>query len=264
MKKFRLDGVVGYDFDAAYVASQLSGEGDVEVTLNTPGGDILEGMAIYNAFIDHAGTVTFVIDQAMSMGSIIMLAGDKRIGRRESTMIMIHRPWGMGMGDADEMRQSADILDKMQSQMTSIYMGAVNVDENRLAKMLDDETFLDAEEAYDLGLLTEVVSGSRNALQEMAFAALTRDKAEFDKKKFAAKVKQISAKATDFCSQLEKSGKLSEIESTLRARGMSRTEATAIVSAVKRVQGDLVGSAAEDSAAKALNFLNNFQPTLKV
>ena len=264
MKKFRLDGVVGFDFDAAYVASQLEGEGDVEVTLNTPGGDVLEGMAIYNAFIDHQGEVTFVIDQAMSMGSIIMLAGDKRIGRRESTMIMIHRPWGMGMGDADEMRQSAEILDKMQGQMSQIYMASMNVSEDDLAKMLDDETFMDAEEAYDYGLLTEVVSGSRNALQDMAFAALTRDKVNFDKSKFAAKVKQISAKSNDFCGQLDKAGKLSEIESALRARGMSRTEATAIVSAVKRVHGDHVGNAAEDSVAKALSLFDNYEPTLKV
>ena len=114
MKKFRLDGVVGYDFTAASVAAQLEGAGDVEVTLNSQGGDVFEGMAIYNAFKDHAGNVKFVIDQAMSMATIIMLAGDERVGRRESSMIMIHRPWGMGMGNADEMRDSAEILDKLQ------------------------------------------------------------------------------------------------------------------------------------------------------
>lgn len=258
MKKFRLDGVVGIDFDADYVASQLEDAGDVEVILNSPGGDVIEGMAIYNAFIDHAGAVTFVIDQAMSMGSIIMLAGDKRIGRRESTMIMIHRPWGMGKGNADEMRQSADILDKIQGQMSQIYMGAMNVSGDELAKLLDDETFMDAEEAYGYGLLTEVVSGSRNALQDMAFAALTRDKVNFDKTKFAAKVKQISSKSNYFCGKLAKAGKLSEIEAALRTQGHSRAEATAIVSAVKRVHGDHVGAATEDSAAKALKVLSNF------
>ena len=258
MKKFRLDGVVGYDFDAAFVASQLDGAGDVEVTLNSQGGDVLEGMAIYNAFKDHDGKVRFVIDQAMSMATIIMLAGDERVGRRESTMIMIHRPWGMGMGNADDMRTSAEILDKMQAQMSQIYLGAMNVSDEELAKLLDDETYMDADEAMASGLLTEVVSGSRNALHQMAFAAMANDDLKINKAKFAAKVRQIEAKSSDFCAQLQKAGKLSEIESALRTRGMSRAEATAIVASVKRVQGDLAGAANSDESAIALKLLQNF------
>ena len=258
MKKFRLDGVVGYDFDAAFVASQLDSAGDVEVTLNSQGGDVLEGMAIYNAFKDHDGKVRFVIDQAMSMATIIMLAGDERVGRRESTMIMIHRPWGMGMGNADDMRTSAEILDKMQAQMSQIYLGAMNVSDEELAKLLDDETYMDADEAMASGLLTEVVSGSRNALHQMAFAAMANDDLKINKAKFAAKVRQIEAKSSDFCAQLQKAGKLSEIESALRTRGMSRAEATAIVASVKRVQGDLAGAANSDESAIALKLLQNF------
>ena len=139
MADFRLDGVVGLDFTAADVARELEGKGNVEVVINSQGGDVLEGMAIYNAFKDHQGQVKFVIDQAMSMATIIMLAGDERVARRESSMIMIHRPWGMGMGNADDMRASADVLDKMQDQMMSIYLDAVNVGNDELAKLLDDE-----------------------------------------------------------------------------------------------------------------------------
>lgn len=258
MKKFRLDGVVGYDFTAADVSAQLDGADDVEVTLNSQGGDVLEGMAIYNAFKDHAGNVRFVIDQAMSMATIIMLAGDERVGRRESTMIMIHRPWGMGMGNADDMRDSADILDKMQSQMSQIYLSAMNVDDDKLSRLLDDETYMDADEAKEYGLLTDVITGSRNALHQMAFAALAGDKVTFDKAKFAAKVRQIEAKGSDLCGTLQKADKLPDIEAALRTRGLSRAEATAIVSAVKRVQGDLAGAAASDEAAKALKLLSNF------
>lgn len=261
MKKFRLDGVVGADFDAAYVAAQLEGATDVEVTLNTAGGDVLEGMSIYNAFSDHAGHVTFVIDQAMSMGSIIMLAGDKRIGRRESSMIMIHRPWGAGVGTADTMRQSADTLDKMQSQMTDIYMKSVNVGSDELSKMLDDETYLDADEALALGLITEVISGGRNALHEMAFAAMASG-ADFNKQKYAAKIKKIASKGSDLISQLRASSKLKDVESCLKTRGMSQTEATAIVAAVKRVQGDLANPANDESLALALKTLSNFTPSL--
>lgn len=259
MKKFRLDGVVGVDFDAPMIAEMIAGE-DVEITLKSPGGDVLEGLAIYNVLLEHDGEVTIIIDQAMSMASIFMLAAKKRIARRESSLIMIHRPWGMGVGNADEMRASADVLDKMQAQMVSIYMQAMSVTEDRLLQMLDDETYLDADEALDLGLVTEVISGSRSALHRMAFAALAGDNKDFDRKKFAAKVKSIESKGSDFCLNLGKAVKLSDIEGAIRQRfSASRTEATAIVSAVKRIQSDSVIVAAEDSAAKALKILNNFK-----
>lgn len=260
MKKFRLDGVVGVDFTAAYVAKQLEGAGDVEVTLNTPGGDVSEGMAIYQAIADHGGKTSVVIDRAFSMGSIIILAFDDRVARKESSMLMIHRPWGMGAGDADDMRASAEVLDKMQAQMMGIYMAKVSVSESKLESMLDAETYLDAEEALAAGLVDRVISGSKNALHQMAFAALADGSDLFSRVKFAAKVRQIEAKGGDFCASLQKSDKLSDIESAIRQRfGASRTEATAIVSSVKRVQGDLVGGSAEDSAGKALEFIKNFK-----
>lgn len=256
MKKFRLDGIVGVDFDAAYVAARL--DGDVEITLNTKGGHIHEGLQIYSAIKDHGGEVTMIVDQAMSMGSIIMLAADKRIARRESSVIMIHRPHGGGAGRSEDLRAGADELDRLQGMMENIYMGSFTGSQQELVSMLDEETFLDADEALALGLVDEVVSGSRNALHQMAFAALA-DGDGFDKMKFAAKVKQIEAKSSDFCGQLEKAGKLSDIETALRARGMSRKESTAIVASVKRVQGDLVVDASEDTEAKALNVLKTFK-----
>lgn len=258
MKKFRLDGVVGVAFDAGYVASELAGADDVEITLNTRGGHIHEGLQIYAAIADHPGNVTMIVDQAMSMGSIIMLAADKRIARRESSVIMIHRPHGGGAGRSEDLRAGADELDRLQAKMEDIYMNFYGGSRQELIAMLDEEVFMDADEAMAMGLVDEVISGSRNALHQFAFAALA-DGDGFDRAKYTAKVKQIDAKATDFCGQLEKAVKLSEIESTLRTRGMSRTEATAIVSAVKRVQGDLVGSAAEDSVAKALKVLKDFK-----
>lgn len=259
MKKFRLDGVVGVDFSAAEVAEHLSGVGDVEVTLNSPGGSVLEGMAIYNAFSDHQGRVKFIVDQAMSIATIIMLAGDERVGRRESSMIMIHRPWAVGAGDADELRSSADILDKMQAQMTSIYESKMAVRGAQLAKMLDDETYMDADEALAAGLLTSVVSGSRASLHKMAFAALADDSIQINRVKFAAKIRQIEGKSSDFCNELRECGKLSEIEAGLRTRGLSRAEATAVVSAVKRLHGDHVGSANSDEFATALDFIDKFK-----
>ena len=144
--------------------------------------------------------------------------------------------------------------------MSKIYLSSMSVDDDDLAKMLDDETYLDADEALALGLLTSVVSGSKNALHQMAFAALASDSTKINKAKYAAKVKQIEAKASDFCATLQKADKLQEIEAALRTRGLSRAEATAIVSSVKRVQGDLAGAAsAENASAKALEFLNNFK-----
>lgn len=260
MKKFRLDGVVGIGFDAAYVAEQLSGAEDVEITLNTRGGHIHEGLQIFAAISSHAGHVTIIVDQAMSMGSVIMLAADKRVARRESSVIMIHRPQGNGGGRSEDLRAGADELDRLQAKMEDIYLTKFNAGESKLRKMLDDEVYMDADEAMSYGLIDEVISGSKSALHQFAFAALVDDDGSIDRNKYAAKVKQIENKTSDFCNSLQNAGKMSEIETSLRTRGLSRTEATAIVSAVKRVQGDPVGAAsAENANAKALEFLKNFK-----
>ena len=117
----------------------------------------------------------------------------------------------------------------------------------------------DAEEAKSLGLVTEVITGSKNALHQMAFAALADEKTSFNRVKYAAKVRQIESKASDFTGKLQAASKLPEIETALRARGLSRAEATAIVAAVKRVHGDHVALTASDETEKALDLIKNFK-----
>ena len=84
---------------------------EIELRLNTPGGSVVDGFAIYNALIQHPATVTAYIDGwAASMGSIIAMAADKVI-MPENSWLMIHNPWTVAMGDADDLRDMADIID---------------------------------------------------------------------------------------------------------------------------------------------------------
>ena len=110
--KIRLDGVVGWDILAADIADKLEGANDVHLILNSSGGSILEGLSIYEMLEAHEGRVTVQVDFAASMASVIAMAGDEIIMNEKTSLMMIHRPWSGTVGDADEMRKTADTLDK--------------------------------------------------------------------------------------------------------------------------------------------------------
>lgn len=151
---------IGYwGVTSASFAKELVSLGDINTItlhLNTPGGSVGDGTAIYNALKNHKASVTVEIDgYALSMGSIIALAGDT-IKMADNALFMIHNPWGIAFGDADEMRKSADITDKHKQAMLNTYQSKTGMDRNKLSKMMNDETWLTAEEALAYGFIDEV------------------------------------------------------------------------------------------------------------
>lgn len=135
----------------------------ITVHLNTPGGDVFDGLAIYNALKQHPANITIVVDGlAASIGSIIAMAGDKVVMARTAQM-MIHDAWSMGIGNAKDMRKTADLLDKTSENLASVYAERTGVStEVWRAKMLD-ETWFSADEAVEAGLADEVQSSSSKA-----------------------------------------------------------------------------------------------------
>lgn len=172
---------IGSDFWAEGVtpraiARALADAGDTKkivVRLNSPGGDVFDGTAIYNLLRGMEGkTVRVEIHGlAASMASIIALAGDEVV-MAEGSMYMIHNPWALGIGESEDLRKTAGMLDKIKSNMLDIYMRRANVSRDQISKMMDDETWMDPAEAVKYGFADSVT-----AMDDKAAAALPRDRA---------------------------------------------------------------------------------------
>lgn len=123
----------------------------VTVRINTPGGSVDEGVAMFNALKRHDGGINTVVDGiAASMGSYLMLAGDKRTVSKNS-MVMIHNPMTIAWGNAIEMRKTADMLDKYLERMLPDYAAATGKTVDELKPLLDAETWFVGQEIIDNG-----------------------------------------------------------------------------------------------------------------
>lgn len=125
----------------------------ISLRLNTPGGSVFEGNAIYNALVRHKAKVTTYIDGlAASMGSIIALAGDE-IHIADNGFYMIHNPSGFAFGDSEAMRERANLLDKLAEAMVRIYVDKTDLSEDEIIQAMNDETWYSASEAKENGFV---------------------------------------------------------------------------------------------------------------
>ena len=152
---------IGYWGDTAKdLADALKGvQGDtIDVHLNSPGGDIFDGLAIYQALKDHPANVTVRIDGlAASIASVIAMAGDKIVMAPKASM-MIHDGWTMSVGNAAELRKTADLLDKQSQIIASVYAdrNTLGFSEDHFRALMREETWFSADEALEAGLIDEV------------------------------------------------------------------------------------------------------------
>ena len=170
MSDLMIYGEIGWDVSAASVVSEIrnAAPGNLNVRINTPGGSVFEGLAIAT-HLKARGDVTTMIDAlAASMGSIIFLAGSRRI-MAPGTLLMIHNPSSGAWGEAEDLRKEAGVLDVIANEMAKLYAdasgGKLNVDAAR--KMMDDETWLTPEQAMEYGFCHEIAG------KATAFAKLT-------------------------------------------------------------------------------------------
>jgi len=151
--------VVGEDFwsgggvTAKKVASQLRAIGDrpVTVQINSPGGDMFEGIAIYNVLREHPQPITVqVMGMAASAASVIAMAGDTiEIGA--SSFLMIHNCWVLAMGNRNDMRELADWLEPFDQAMASLYEQRSGADAKQIASWMDRETYMSGSQAIERG-----------------------------------------------------------------------------------------------------------------
>ncbi len=129
----------------------------LNVRLNSPGGLVFDGVAIYNALAQHSAKVVVSIEGiAASIASVIAMAGDEiRIG--EAANIMIHKPWSFAMGDAETMRKEADVLDILEAGIVDIYAARTGKSVEDLKVLVAAETWFRGKQAVDEGFADEVI-----------------------------------------------------------------------------------------------------------
>jgi ATP-dependent Clp protease protease subunit len=131
--------------------------GQIDLHINSPGGNLFDGQAIYNALVRHPAAVTTYVDGiAASIASVIALAGDTVV-MPSNAMLMIHNPIGSVLwGNSDEMRRTADVLDKVRETILNVYEEHSTKDREELAAAMDAETWLTAADAVEYGFADEV------------------------------------------------------------------------------------------------------------
>jgi ATP-dependent Clp endopeptidase proteolytic subunit ClpP len=128
----------------------------VNLRINCIGGDVFDGMAMYNIIKKReAKTTAYIEGIAASMGSVIALAADEVI-MAENSLFMIHNAWGGAMGEAEDMRKTASVLEKISGEIANIYKRKTRLSLDRITDMMDEETWLNAEEAYELGFVDSI------------------------------------------------------------------------------------------------------------
>jgi len=203
--------VIGWPFnDAGEIIRALAGINTKTLTvrINSPGGDVFDAMAIFNALQSHKSKIITRIESlAASAASFIALAG-KEVQAYQNAMFMIHDPWVLAAGNQYDLREIADILEKISGNMVDIYSTNSSVGKKEIREMLKAESWFTAKEAKEKGFVDTIIDGK---------AA----KAQFDLSMFAHV-------PDGFQSESHKPTER-EIEKALRDVGLSKKEAKALL-----------------------------------
>lgn len=157
---------INEDVTAADIAEEIKALGDVDqlnIYINSYGGSVFAGQAIYSILKRHQARKNVYIDGiAASIASVIAMAGDA-IYMPKNAMMMVHNAWTFTAGNADQLRKVADDLDKINTSIVAAYMDKVSVTEDKLKELLDAETWLTADECLEMGFCDEILQESRVA-----------------------------------------------------------------------------------------------------
>ena len=154
-------GVTAKDFRDQL--SQLSG--DIVVKINSPGGDVFDGIAIHNELAAYNGRVRVeVMGLAASAASVVAMAGNE-IAIAENGFLMIHNAWVLAIGNRHDLIEGAAVLAKIDGALARTYANQSKLGVRTIGQMMDDETWLTAQEAKDKGFATEILKPQGDAAQ---------------------------------------------------------------------------------------------------
>lgn len=147
------------------VRGALSQAGDVNLRINSRGGDAGEGIAIYNDLVNHAGKVNVVVSgYALSAASIIAMAGDT-ISIYETAHLMIHNAWGIGIGDKHDIRSLADLLESHDAALARVYANRTKIGIRSITEKMDSETWMRGKKAVEDGFADRVIPSGETSAQ---------------------------------------------------------------------------------------------------
>ena len=135
---------------------KLGNVSEINVRINSQGGSVFDGVAIYNTLASHPAKITVDIDSAcLSIASVIAMAGDE-INMARNASFMIHEPHGIFAGDSEGLRKQADLLDMVRGQLLDTYAVNRKIDEDQLSDWMKAETWFTASEALEAGFIDNV------------------------------------------------------------------------------------------------------------
>ena len=180
-----LEGVIAeeswFDDDvtpAMFKEELFAGNGPITIHLNSPGGDCIAASQIYTMLMDYPGEVTIQIDgMAASAASVIAMAGT-HVTMSPTSLMMIHNPFTIAMGDTEEMRKAIQLLDEVKESIINAYQIKTGMSRAKISHLMDSETWMNALKARELGFCDEVLyTGTQNLLENAAGFSFERKSA---------------------------------------------------------------------------------------
>lgn len=154
------DYVGQYDgVNTGYIEEELNKAENkpLDIYINSYGGEVFEGFAIYNMLKRYAGQKNVIIDGiAASIASVIALAGDS-VKMNKASMFMIHNASGVCIGNAEEMKKVVNALEQINEVIKGVYKERVNLTDEELTELMNNETFLTAEQCLEYGFCDEII-----------------------------------------------------------------------------------------------------------
>ena len=190
-------------YNLAQEIAALEGVDTINVYINSYGGEVAEGLAIYNQLRRHRAKIRTVVDGfACSAASVVFMAGDERV-MSNASLLMIHNAWLLTAGDSNDLRKDADDLEIINAATIQAYLNHVNISEDKLKEMMDAETWISAADALEMGFATAVVNpattdkaaASLRQRQQIRDAILSRQsqRSSLDVDALAARLKELMA-----------------------------------------------------------------------
>lgn len=140
--------------------SELKDVSQINIHINSYGGEVAEGLAIYNSLKNHPAKVATICDGfACSAASVVFMAGDERV-MNNASLLMVHNAWIYTAGNSAQLRKDADDLDTVTQASINAYMERVEIDEDELKELLDNETWILPADALEMGFATSIINVS--------------------------------------------------------------------------------------------------------
>ena len=149
---------------------------NINVHINSYGGDVSEGLAIYNTLREHPAHVTTICDGfACSAASVVFMAGDDRI-MSHASVLMIHNAWTMATGNAEDLRKTAEDLDVITQASVEAYKHVASISEEEIKALMDNETWISAQDAVTYGFATAIDEPEDSKQPRQSAFGLIREK----------------------------------------------------------------------------------------